>query len=189
MAFPTPNPVVEIGEVPPDSNDGVYREDEFNPYAPQNESVWNDYVITSRYHKSHRRYLLPITSVGGFSFGSLKQSCSVVQLAHPTLLWAVDWTASRFNSKPCIPRSEVADANWVLLDETLEPGQVIVGADGVVPLYRISGTYVYANLNPDKYLNRNVEFPLPGWIEKNKFDRTVPDGMFEDGLSNTKIPT
>jgi hypothetical protein len=185
------NARVIIADVPFDDNNGAYQDQEFQPYTPTSESPWGDYVVRCRYHKSQRRYMLGVTSpntrtlsTGGGASSSRFGSVAFVQLANPTLLWVVDWTAARVNSKPFAPNSRFYDPQWVLLDEQLEPGQIAVGADDRIPLYRISGFYVYGNTDPDPHVNLDAAFPVAAWVDSTKFDRSIPDYMFKDGIAS-----
>lgn len=176
---PSANAKVIIGDVPFDSVDGAYEGQEFQPSVTTEASPWGDYVIRCRLHKSQRRYMLGTTTDNPRLAGN---SVAFVQLARPTLLWVVDWTAARWNSKPFVPSSSFYDPSWVLLDEVLEPGQVTFGADDRTPLFRISGCYFYGHKNPSGAVNQYATFPVAAWVQKNKFDRTVPDAMFQTGL-------
>jgi hypothetical protein len=188
-AAPTTNPAVIIQDVPFDDNNGAYNNAELSPAAPGIQSVWDDCVINCRYHKSQRRYMLGVTSsntrvlsTGGGSSSQFDSSVAFVQLANPTLVWEVDWTVSRANSKPFAPSPVIPSYDWVLLSELMEPGQMTVGADGQAPRYRISGTYVYGKKNPSVSLNRDAFFPIALWVQKNRFDRSIPDAMFQQGF-------
>lgn len=199
----TTNPRVVIADVPYDSENGVYQDQEFQPYVTTSESPWGDYVVRCRYHKSQKRFMLGVTSPNGFraptnSFSlSTNRSATLsntptgggptvafVQLANPTLLWVVDWTGARLNSKPFAPNSRFSDPQWVLLEEHLEPGQISVGADDRIPLYRISGLYVYGHTNPNPHINNDAAFPVAAWVQSTKFDRSIPDYMFKDGIAS-----
>ncbi len=150
-------------------------------------AAWDDYLITNRYEKSQCRYMMGVTSPDGFSNQGSIQKVAFAQLASPTLLWMVDFTAMRTGQKPNIPNPNVGrisqKGEWILLSEHLEPLMVTLAADGDTPIYRISGTYIYGNTAPDFYLSRDINFPRAPWLE-NSFDRTVPDNMFENALSN-----
>lgn len=160
-----------------DDSDGKYVQD------GDGSNVYGDYVVKNRYEKDGHRYMLSMTTPTGYNGNTV----SVIQLGNPTLLWIADWTCSRIGIKPFIPPSTNTDPNWVLLDEHLEPEMLVLMPDGVTPVYRISGTYVYAHLNPAAALNRNVNFGRPPWME-DVFDRTVPDSMYQNSIINTTTP-
>ena len=103
-----------------------------------------DYEIRSHYESDKHRYQMGITSPGGFQGASV----AFVQLASPTLLLVVDWTAGQVGAKPKIPPAESLDSNWILLDEIHYLGMVNVTPDGASSYYRESGTYVYGCRNP-----------------------------------------
>lgn len=177
--------IVNFGEVEPDDLNAAYNAD------ADAESVWTDYQINSRYEEDRHIYMTGITAPGGVGGGSpglgatsvgVTRGAAFVQLASPTLLWVADWTAARFKAIPSIPEFEVApNSGWVLMDVHVEPGMLVVGADGVTPLYRISGTYVYGHKNPSARIIYQVNFTRPPWLE-DRFQRTLSETGMERGL-------
>ncbi len=165
---------VEIGPVPTDDDARYVNNDD--PLG-----VVTDYIINNRYERDGHVWYLGVTSPGGFQGAS----AAFVQLAAKTLVWISDWTACRFNGQPDIPTPDVADANWVLLDEHLEPVSVVTGPDGRTPLYRISGTYVYGNKRPELYakLVNYVRYGRVPWL-KDDFDRTMPESKLKADLKD-----
>lgn len=177
----TPTVIVDVGPVNPTDNNAVFNT------RSDSAAVWTDYVITSRYEKDHHRYMLGNTSPDGFAGNS--DTVSFVQLANSTLLWIVDWTACREKEKPKIPFPEqFSSSKWITLDEQFETGMIGVGPDGVTPIYRISGTYIYGHKSPNKFTNRDMQFPQPPWLKQGAFNREVDDGMFEHGIINNNNP-
>ena len=174
--FPAPGgSSVSFGLVPDDSTPAAYVESE-----PENSTIFVDYMIMNRYEKDRHVYMMPLTSTTGF----LGSSAAFVQLAAPTLLWIADWTACKYGNCPDIPDPNTANTGWVLLDEFYEPAMITVGADGVTPLYRISGTYVYGHVNPSDLTVNNINFARPPWLE-NSFTRTIPAGKLRKSLIDT----
>ena len=64
-----------------------------------------------------------------------------------------------------------------------EARMVTVGPDGVTPLYRISGTYVYGCTDPSDDVFSDVVYPRPPWLI-DAFDRFVQFGQFEEHIIN-----
>lgn len=174
--------VVVIADIPASDN--------FALFQTNDGEVWTDYIINSRYEKDYHRYMLGVSSPSPpTGIGSV----AVVQLANPTLIRIDDWTAAKWNRQPEIPNPVSQDANWVLLDEIVEPAMVTLGPDGATPLYRISGTYVYAHLNPSTTTVNNVIFSRPPWLI-DQVDRTMPSSKLTGGLTEAqqapvKLPT
>lgn len=56
-----------------------------------------------------------------------------------------------------------------------------VSPDGVTPIYRVSGTYIYGHNNPDPNPFNNVTFPRASYIE-DVFTRTIPLSKLLDNL-------
>ncbi len=145
--------------------------------------VWDDYAIVSRFEQDRHLYMMGVTSPNGFqSSSSGRSKVAFAQLAYPTVLWIIDWTAQRTNQKPTIPKPELQDPNWVFLDEFLEPGMIVVMADGEVPVYRISGTMIYGHKSPENFVMLNAKFTLPPWLDPARFDREITPSMWQSGL-------
>ena len=139
--------------------------------------IFTDYEIRNRYEVDGHRYMMGVTSPTPFQGSSV----AFVQLAAQTILWVCDWTAARFNAPPLIPSDKPRNSQlWVLLDEHIEPGMIIVAPDGTSPLYRISGTYFFGCLQPSKV---NFSFGVPAWLNlPSSFTRVVPAAAFRQGL-------
>ena len=166
------NTTVTIGDVQIDDYDGKYVD-----FGSDEQAIFTDYVINSRYESDKHIYGAGMTSPNGFNGATT----AVVQLTTPTLLWIADWTACRWSVPPILPSVTPADPNWVLLDEHYEPGMLVLAQDGVTPLYRISGTYVYIHLNPSSQVISQLRFTRPAWLQ-DVFPRTVPASLFESNL-------
>ena len=115
-------------------------------------------------------------------------SVAFVQLAQPTLLWIADWSAARFNIQPTAPDPTPADPDWVLLDVHLEPSMLILAADAITPLYRLSGTYIYGHKNPAANTFDNINFSRPPWLS-DSFNRTMPNTFLQQGLIDLSLVT
>ncbi len=165
--------VIETGDVTPTDNLAKYYND------GSDVAIYADFRIRNRFEKDKHIYMLPVASPNGFQGASV----AFVQLASPTLLWICDWTACRFNVQPNIPDPTPTDLNWIVLDEHYEPATITVGPDGVTPLYRISGTYVYGHRNPSPTTINNINFARPPWLQ-DSFNRFVPADKLQQGLSN-----
>ena len=168
-------PIVEatvtVGQINSDDQNALYAN------LSSDKSIWTDYLITSRYESDKHIYMMPVSSPNGFQGASV----AFCQMANPTLLWIVDWTAAKFvgdpSDKPEIPSTVTVDPQWILLDQHYETAPLALGPDGTTPLYRISGTYVYGHTNPSLDVIDNVTFPRPPWLD-DVFDRTLPISTF-----------
>ncbi len=171
-----PQAVVNIVDAIPanETNDAVFQD----VFSNNQASIFTDYKIRCRYEKDGHIYMMGITSPNGF----LSASAAFVQLAQPTLLWIADWTACKTNEQPEIPNTQLTtvlttgqpgsiQGIWVLLDEQYETAEVVVGPDGISPLYRISGTYIYGCVNADPVTTNDIVFPLVPWLKD-----TFPNG-------------
>ena len=175
---------VKIGPLLATDTEAKYRDQKAS-------DVWNDYVITSRYEKDRHTYMMATAFNSDFSYSlstvtgttnTVQTPITAVQLASPSLLWIVDWTCSRYNEKPWIPNPSLANNfAWVLLDEVFEPYQIQVAPDGVSPLWRISGTYVYGNMNPSAITIDDLLFPMPPYL-LDFVERNVPKKMLKHGI-------
>jgi hypothetical protein len=142
--------------------------------------VYTDYVVKNRYERDRHVYMTPIASPNKFQGSSV----AFVQLSSPTLLWIMDWTASRILKQPLIPDSTPPTSDWILLDEHMEPVNMELMADGVTPRYRISGTYVYGHKNPNVRVHKDASFPQPPWMDGSfPNGRNVPDSSIQKGIA------
>lgn len=173
-----PRVVVVEGDILPDDELGKYLDDDSPDIA-----IWTDYEIENRYEYDYHRYMMGISSPNQFQGGK----AAFVQLASPTLLWISDWTACRFYQQPTIPDPNEPEgqpnSDWVLLDIIPETFSVDLQADGVTPLYRISGIYVYGHKNPSTNVFNYIAFGRPAWLED-----TLPNGRrFDPNNMNNNI--
>ncbi|MDO8671337.1 MAG: hypothetical protein Q7O66_07885 [Dehalococcoidia bacterium] len=171
--YPISDAQVVVSPVPADGNSANFIE------AIEAAGVFTDYRIIHRYENDGHVYMAGITSPGGFQ----GNKAAFFKLASDTLLWIADWTAARLGSQPEVPKpTALADQNWVLLDRIIEVRNVVVGPDGVSPLYRITGTYVYGQKSPSDDVFDDVEYPKPPWLDSTGIQRRVVTGSVVDGL-------
>src|SRR5258708_321376 len=126
---------VIVGSVSFDDQKALFHND--------GNGVWTDYEIFNRYEGDKHIYMLGLTSPTPFQ----GKSVAFVQIAAPTLLWICEWTSCRVTKIPFVPNPVVSDPNWVLLDIYYETAGLAYASDGVSPLYRLSGVYVYGHAN------------------------------------------
>lgn len=162
---------VIVGSVTPDDSSAVH--------VPQTDAFFTDFEVNSRYEECPNVYMAGNTSSAPYRGSTV----SFFQLASKTVLWIVDWTALRLGKQPLVPSKNPADSNWVFLYATPETEKVVTAPDGVTPLYRISGTYVYGHKNPPEDIYTLVTYPRPPWLP-DTFDRTQPSSMQTQGLMN-----
>ena len=167
--MPAIEAVVTVGNITFDDNQAEYE--------IQSPGIFTDYMIINRYESDRHIYMMGISSPDGFQGNSV----AFVKLTAPTLLWVCDWTASKVGGKPNIPSPNLTDQNWVLLDIMPETAMESVAPDGVNRLYRISGTYVYGNKNPNADVFRNIAYPRPPWL-RDSGERTVNQSELQTGL-------
>lgn len=139
--------------------------------------VWADYRVSSRYVNCPQVYMMPVTSPAGFQGTSV----AFVQLAAPTTALVVDWTAAQWSAVPTLPNPDLYDSNWVILYKLPQTAMKILAADGVTPLYRVNGTYVYGQKSPAANVYDNVSFPQPPWMEDYSL-RTIDPNKLKQGI-------
>ena len=140
------------------------------------KELYADYYIKSYYEFDQHRYMMPITSPGGFK----GDKTAFVQLAAATCLWICDWTGDRRGGHPDYPRAwiESQNPNLVLLDMHYNPEMLELMADGVTLKYRLSGTYVYGFKDSEK---TELHFGRPPWMQ-SKVNITVNALHMKDDL-------
>mgnify|MGYP001604308601 CR=1 FL=1 len=139
-------------------------------------SIWVDYMIETRLESDKHIYMMPIASPTGFG----GNTAAFVQLAAPTSLVIIDWTASKTLDQPEIPSPDIGPFA-VLLDEHYETAMLVLATDGVTPLYRISGTYCYGLKLPNERPILDLRWPRPPWM-LDDFNRAPSLGNYFGGL-------
>lgn len=172
------NATVVIGQVTADGVDSKIKDT-----GGSDLSIFTDYQVRNRYVKDRKTFMMGITSPNGFGAGG--DTVAFARIASPTLLWICEWTACRFNETPDIPDPISKDPSWVLLSDEYEPVMMIVGPDGVTPLYRIRGTYTYGKRSPSVVTVKDITFPLAPWLE-NVFDRSMSENKFNANISESQ---
>lgn len=168
---------VTAGNVDFTATDNIGKYDE---QANTSEAPITDYEIYNEYQYDYHIYGAGVTAPEGFAGSSL----SLFQLCTPTLLWICRWTGCRFSQCPQYPDTTPNDNNWVLMDKIPQAPDITLAPDGVTPLYRFSGIYVYMHKNPSVNTYNNVNFARPPWIE-NTFNRTIPNAQKTKNLIDT----
>lgn len=184
-SYPPP-PNVEILLLDPNEQNALFNTQETDDLS----AVWSDYTVQNRYEDNRRIFMMANTIPGAYSPSELGGKVSFVQLAQPTLLWIADWTVARWKKRPKIPNPQVSDDRWVLLHKIIEPGTATLGPNGIDPLYRISGTYIYGHKDPSADPIDLMNFGRPAWLEESEptpgvqlgIDRRVTDDMYEDSI-------
>lgn len=181
---PLDNPEVQIniGKIEFDDNGGKFIDD------VQGSGLFTDCFIRNRYEKNPHTFMLPITSPNGFQ----NQKAAFVRLAEPTLVWISEWTIAKLGEKPIVPNPAPASSNWVLISanpaigESYDLPTILVGPDGVTPLYRISGTYIYGCKNPDQDTIVDTNWPRMPWVVDD-FDRSLSSSLFASNIIDTTL--
>lgn len=168
---------VTFGPITPDDEAAKYEDASAEPSA-----IYPHYTAHNYFERDHHRYIMPIASPYGFKGAS----AAFVQLAQSTLVLVSNWTVLRAKIFPQAPDPDLSDSDWVLLDEHYNLPSITVIGDGVTPLYRISGTYVYGHKNPSSLTSDELVFPRPPWL-KDEFARIVPHSIFQQGLIDLPI--
>jgi hypothetical protein len=167
---PATEAVINVGDLEID--------DTLSKFSNEDEDggvVTTDYEIRARYEHNRGIYACGLTSPKGFK----NNTTAFVQIHVPVLIWYVDWTASMTDKMPIPPKATPTGefaTNWVLMDDVYEPANVLLLPDGVTPVYRLSGTYVYGCRKAKKDPSQHVTFPLPTFIE-NSIDRIFPGSV------------
>ncbi len=182
-------PDVVIGSVPFDPEPSRFA----GPLAGDNQkSIYADYMIINRYERDQHTYMMGVTLPDGSPSSAANgiKKVAFVQLALPTMMWIIDWTAAKFNGIPDVPDPTPSNSDWVILDIHVETPNIMLNpGDGVTPYYRVNGTYYYGFTEPTDDLLKGVVFPRPPWLEDvfirlisiNKLDRSLTEPVIRAG--------
>lgn len=158
-----------------DEPDSAFIED---GRVASNGTLDTDYTIKHHYENDYHRFMMGVTAINN--------GPAIVQLAGKTLLWVCDWTAASLGAHPVIPDSVPERIEkWVLLDECYVPVSVVAVTDGITPLYRISGTYIYGCLVPNAKAIRDVVFPVGAWMKASEFERAIDEKWVKKGYTDS----
>ncbi len=141
------------------------------PLFKDSPSMVADLMIHNHYERDGHRYVAGLTSPEAFNGSKV----GIVQVAALVELWVSEWTSSNVGEHPPVP-DPTPPSGWVLLD-TNATLVMIGGGPGGDPVFRIEGTYVYANLNPsDSEITalQSYVYPYAPWLEPDGVPRTVP---------------
>ena len=179
-AFKPPKLTVTFGKVVDNPN--------YNGPAPETGQVFLDLMMNSRYEQDGHRYMAGVSSPAGFA----GMTAAFFQLAAPTLLWICDWTVAQFNTEPEVPDPFSVGDQWVLLDLHVEPPMMGLAPDGISPLRRISGTYVFGNKYAGDMSSYTTsafaiaQWPRPQWMA-DTFQRTIPASSLKSDLITQNV--
>jgi hypothetical protein len=161
------------------NQDSVTYDDYLAQYTnPNNYSgVFGDYFFENHYERDPHTYMASQTTETPFNGSTV----GFVRIGGPTLLWVCEWTAMQVGAKPVAPSPVPVSSDWVLLDIQPTFAGESRAADGVSPLYRLSGVYVYGHKNPNADVYKDGVFPLYPWVSQSA-GRQMQSSDFKQGL-------
>lgn len=166
-----PELVVNQGSVTYDDNQGQIVDPNSYP------GVFVDYFFENHYENDKHTYMASQTSATPFN----ESLVGFVRIGGPTLLWVCEWTACQVGAQPIAPSPVPESTGWVLLDIQPTLAGKSIAEDGISPLYRISGIYVYGNRNPNADVFKDAVFPVYPWVS-NKDGLTMDASNIKQGL-------
>jgi hypothetical protein len=171
-----PQATVSIVPVLPDDQNALYNANALTAGGALG-SVYNEYVIDSRYDYDYHTFQLPVASA------ALNVTTAFVQVAATTARRRIDWSCERVGAIPDLPSPNLTDNNHVLLSVTIIPGHAELMGDGVTLKFKFSGTYIYGLKTP---FPTKLGLGLPPWINQNVKDQLcVGDQNFVSGIIDT----
>ena len=178
---PSTNPTFEEYPLPKLTvNTGVVEKDTTVRYQEEpTPSIYVDYQVNNHFERDHHIYMAGMTSPTPFN----GQSVAFFQLAAPTLLWIADWTTARFFQQPDIPDPNAVSSEWILMDGHFVLHDIKPAKDGISPLFRITGTYVFGIKNPGSTFTDGIVYPKPAWLSvENDLPRTIEIEKLKPGI-------
>lgn len=160
---------IQIGQVLDDDSQAAYLGDD-------QDSSWRDCRVHNHYSHNLTRYVLGVTAEEDVT----GDTSAFVQLSKGWLIWIADWTISRAGKVPPVPDTVPADIMWKLLDYKYQLNHITLAADGITPVYRISGTYVYGHRKPSVKALLDARVARQPWVE----DRFVRRFTEKDFMKN-----
>lgn len=166
---------ITLGDVSATSEDAVYK-------GADDLTIFTDYEIVDKQIWNPQTLMIPVSSPTGFAGASV----AFCQMANPTCLRYVSWSARRCAQQPDVPDPTQVSARWVLLRIITAPAVMEVAADGVTPIYRLAGTYIYGLRNPGNSplsAFQTVQYPnAPYFDDSFATGRNMPASALVPGL-------
>ena len=141
------------------------------------DGIFEDYQVRARYEHDRHIYMSGVTSPGGFQ----GKSVAFYQLAAPTLLLVVEWTAMKTHVTPEYPNQNLAGPGWILLTAIPEVPNITVFAESTITSKRLSGVYIYGRENPSDDVFKDMSYPLPPYLEAS-INRQITPGKKTQGI-------
>ena len=109
--------------------------------ASQFNGPYTDYRITTQYDDVATVIQVPVAGPPG-------TPSAILTLGGGMSSAMVSWTAESYGKPPTMPHPDHSDDNYTYMQGQILGENVVVGIDGVTPIYRVSGTYKYALKRP-----------------------------------------
>lgn len=200
MPIPTGAPGSTTSEAPSGyTNAQIDYLAKYNTAGTSDDGIFADFMVFNEYENDAHTYMMGVTSPEGFQGASV----AFCQLASPTTLWVCRWTACKAGGQPEIPSPITSDPNWVLLDTLPQTAMQGLMPDGVTPLFRISGVYVYGHKKPAAGIGisssagnqagsmngvaafTDMRYPRPVW-QDDDFTRTIDLNKLQQNVIDVK---
>jgi hypothetical protein len=133
------------------------------------EVAYGDFQMRNHFEKDGLTFAGSNTSPVPFG-GSL---ISVIRVGAPRIIWVCEWTSCRMALEPQVPDPASQPPGWTLLDVHVTAAHVSMGPNGIDPVYRVSGVYVYVKGIAADDVFDDVTYAKAPWVREGAFSRRV----------------
>jgi hypothetical protein len=141
-------------------------------FDPPSTGIYGDYNISEAYETDYHTLQMPKATTAD-------HNASFAVVAQPTMKKVVNWTATKANDWPDLPKAETSDPNEILLFKYVTGRNIELAADQLTPVYIITGRYIYAYVDPDLV---NMYVGVPPYVDWPISDSAIPPDKFVDGI-------
>ena len=129
--------------------------------------VWEHFTCTNHYTHREGVAVLESTKEG--------EDPKAVRLHNPSLSLTVEFSGKRTGGPPIIPDPKASPKHWVYTGGTISPQALDVAADGVTPVYAISGVLNYRCLKP---CNAPLVTPFSPFLDTDLIGKTLETAAY-----------
>ena len=148
-----------VSGLEPDDADGLYADLAAAGAAGAGAAApgvgfYEHYTLTSTYRHDSGAVALPSTRPG--------EPKAVVRLHNPSMDLVVEFSAARVGGPPAVPDPTEAGPDVVYRRGSVSAGHIELAADGVTPVYTVSGLYEFEVLDPCAV---SITAPVPPYLD------------------------
>ena len=153
----TPSIYDDLGRITVESEADLPEYDTLSDTTSTGDGIWYEYTVLIEYGRDWHTIQMGVAQ-------SDTEVCSFAVVAGPTVKKRVSWNATKIGVPPVAPDPQTNLPGDVLLTDQVDTVMVDVGSAGQIPIYTLSGEYVYGLSSVG---DLNYYFPVPPYLTLN----------------------